>query len=136
MKTIGLTILSLALLTGCTSYPSAKAVRVLDENGAPVENAEIQLTYAVIHTVPIWTAGPTDRNGYAPLHSSYEVRKSSHASVTTKDEITGFDYERLGLVRDGVITLSTWRGYKTRTPESEGSGSLAVPSIYLSKEQK
>ena len=134
MKNIGLMILGLALLTGCTSYPSAKAVRVLDENGAPLENAEVRLTYAVQHTVPIWDAGPTDRNGYVQLRSSYEIRKSSHASVITKDGTTGFDYERIGLVRDGVLTLSTWRGYKTRTPEGDGSGSLVFPSIYLSKE--
>jgi hypothetical protein len=136
MKNIGITILGLALLTGCTSYPSAKAVRVLDENDTPIENAEIRLTYAVQYTVPIWTTGPTDRNGYAKLRSSYEIRPSSHASIITKDEITGFNYERLGLVRDGVLTLSTWRGYKTKTLKGDGSDSLSVSGIYLSKEKK
>jgi len=136
MKIIGLTFLGLAFLTGCTNYPSVNAVRVLDENGAPIEDAGIRLTYGIVYTVPIWTAGPTDRSGYAPLVSSYEVRDSSHASVITKNEIIEFDYERLGLVRDGVLTLSAWRGYKTRIPESEGSDTLAVPSVYLSKEKK
>ena len=136
MKNIGITVLGVALLTGCASYPSAKAVRVLDENGAPIENAEIRLTYAGPYTVPIWTAGPTDKNGYTKLSSPYKIRQSSDASVITKYEITGFDYQRFGLVRDGVLTLSTWRGYRTKTPEGGGSDSLELPSIYLSKEKK
>jgi len=132
MKTLTLAFLVVMLVSGCASN-SAKVIRVLDDNGAPLENAKISLSYVVSYTVPIWTAGPTDKNGYASLNSSYEIRKESQATITTQSDVIGFDYARLGILKDGVLTISTWRGVKSKTPENKGTGDLDAPSIYLAK---
>jgi len=132
MKPFSLAFFVIVLFSGCASN-SAKVIRILDDNGAPLENAKISLSYMVSYTVPVWTAGPTDKNGYATLNGSYKIRKELHATVTTENEIIGFDYSRFGTLKDGVLTISTWRGIKSKIPENKGPDTLRVPSVYISK---
>ena len=127
-----LAMLAVALLAGCTSQ-SVKAVRVVDNFGAPLANATLSLTYSVPYTVCIWKAGPTDKNGYAALHGRYKIEKTSAITVMTADEVISFDYARFGTIHNEVLTLSTWRGVKSEMPEAKGPDTLRVPSVYLSK---
>lgn len=123
------------LLAGCSS-PIATGVRILDDSGAPLAGAIVQLTYAVPHTVVTpRSSGPTDINGFVSV-PRHKVNATSHAMVTTPTEVVTFNASQFGALREGVLTLSTWRGMKDRTQEVGFDGDLHVPSVFLQKDRR
>lgn len=129
MKFRPLVLVVLVLCAGCTSH-RARSVLILDDTGAPLANATINLTYRVPYTVAHLNAGPTDKYGYARL-PEYKITKESYATVTTADEMITFNFSQFGALKEGVLTLSTWRGTKESKQETISTDSLYVPSIYL-----
>ncbi|MDF3058742.1 MAG: hypothetical protein K0R17_2957 [Rariglobus sp.] len=95
--------------------------------------ATVRLTYSGPHTVVINESGPSDAGGYVAV-GRYKLQKESVATVMTATEIVSFNSSQFGELRDGVITLSTWRGFKDRTLETGTDGGFFTPSIYLQKD--
>ena len=137
MKPPLLILFAVLSFTGCASN-SARVVRVLDDDGVPLANAKVTLTYMVPYSVPIWDAGPTTEKGEAPLHGSYRIRRESYAHVMRGGEVIRFDRSQFGLLKDGVLTLSTWRGIRNQSSAemSPETGPIKAPSVYLLKDQQ
>ncbi len=133
MKTTVLGLITL-LSSGCSS-PTATGVRIIDDNGAPLAGAMVKLTHSVPYTIVApKDAGPTDENGYVAI-TRHKVNSTSQAVVSTPTEVVIFNASKFGALREGVLTLSTWRGFRDRTLEAGFGDGLHVPSIYLLKDE-